>query len=1473
MSSTRPKRKVAVPKNYLDTANEAALERIIATTNRPDPATRSPRRAQSTRHTPPKNDDLQRKLPYNWQPPPGATLRFSVKLVLEGAFVNPEQQTLTCPNHPVADSPVHVDYECKTLDALIHTHTGIRPEPLGPRRKPKSPHFTLRKGDFIYMVSEPPGEPYYIGRIMGFTRKNESETQREDPEQAVEASAFVFQIQWFYRPRDILKHTTDLRLLYASMHSDVCPLSSFRGVATVLHRLDVDLYYQPAANGVAHLYALALEYYASFTNCFYFDKLFDRYMIKFYDIVKTSALLPYIDNAANHSQHYLLALSKRYEFVFMEPARSKPFVSTFDSTLSSHCDVCAQWCAPQDSVTCLDCEKNFHMLCLDPPLMKKPLRGFSWTCALCTKKHEVAHHKKKILMLSHDNRSTNAGEISSFTDVDELVEEKTPESSDATLLPKYEQMAIDYLKKDAALSTADRRLKEEWSLRYLGLHVRLEDAVDPEDRTPYPRASTSLGTRYQASNIPQFEDHPIVYYDPKKTAATTKKKTPKKPTKKKAEDEALKEMPVPPEYADTPAKDYPHWLQPRPKGYIERGVDDGTGETCTLLWRTPEVDLAENCTSLDAYVNKCAPMAAQLDLYPNSPNFMDYILKAYLEADRDHEKALAKVFSLTRAILKEPTFSREENRRFEAAVKKFGSELHPVSKAVKSQSHAMVVRHYYVWKKTRSGRAIWGNFSGRKRKPHKDSEMKIKAKVDDYADSDDDSAYENDKIDSRKKLFRCKHCRSYELYRWFKITGFDGTTTYDDTTDDLDELDPDAVTALCFRCARLWRRYAVYWEDPIEVDKKNTRGIGGYRKKVESELAADAKAILDVAEKGGMALSYESLKPFVQSSVLPANGYEANVSAPKPAAAPMLKTPKPESRAARKLANGSAASVEPKVEPKPSKAAPKAVKTEANGNTKRRKVVSEPAKKAPPKKRPSTAKSDASQKKVKKETPEVAVKKETTNTPPKTTASEKPEVKTKPAPNRRRKTNDITTLASPVFNPAYNSTVPTSKEFTQITSDVLEDIILNFKIRQLTDMKALIQGWQAPNQAKIDLPFDVKARPCCVCFENDKSEPAFMEMLICCGCGVNVHGSCAGIAISGKQKPVKQWLCDACVNDLSPKFSTAYSCSLCIAKNTNKEMALLGSPEEKPDYLVPILDTKKWCHLTCAIFGHQQLSFRNVVTPAFISKDVLNATNTKSYMTMVESLARAYTENRGKICLICQCQNGALLQCDNCDNSELYHITCAQDSSEFRLGFKLSPTPAAKQGTLTIAKNQTGKLEPIVICPRHDGTEILQLRELGKRTPNGESKPLIQLFLEDLSKTAGKLSGPQLAAHNYIAMVKACMEPRQEIGDSDVKTVKKTCKLCSITSSPMWWPAAKSSNESSLDGGSEVLCRNCHHVKDDEGVAEREGDDFFEEVSQPLFAPKLGIKDENDNLINIYKPNQRPPLPLEAPRPLTDIVG
>lgn len=1431
MSGFRPKRKATANKSYNDTLEEFNEEE--GRVGVPTPVV-SKKKVFKKIDLPKGESKIT--IPYNWQSIPKPEDYFSNKLDLTDAYIDLDKQTLVCPN-----------YENELRDDKKLLKNG----------------FYLTKGDYIYMISEPPGEPYYVGRIMGFTKKKDGVSEGG----IVDASNYMFQIQWFYRPRDISKSTTDSRLLFASMHTDTCPFVSYRGLITVRHKQDIENEYNRLKQADSKKLAkktnplnssTALETYSLQPNCFYFDKLFDRYMIKFYEILSTHDLLQYADSASSKSKSFLLALNKRFEFIFVESQRTKGLISSFGSS-SRNCEKCELWCdSPQDTINCVVCHKYYHMYCLDPPLLKKPSRGFSWACALCTKEQELVYQSKRIVMLSHDNKSSNEKELtteisalssptkddtfsiasanqSTSSSQDEA--EADVEDEESQRLPMYEIMAAEFLKNDANLSLQQRRLKEEWPMRYLGMHSRLEDGIDLDDRNPYPRASTRLGAKHQATNIPECNDHPIVYYDVEKGNL---KKKPGQPKKKKSSEDDLKKLEVPKEYTEISAKEYPSWLQPRPKGYIERGVDDGEGTTSTLLWKPSEDDEQNNFSELDLYVEKCNPIAEKLNISANSPNFVDYILLTYINHDRDPDKALEVVSKLTKKILKEPVFNKEEVKRFENGVRKYGSELHPVQKLVKSQSNAMVVRFYYLWKKSKNGKLIWGNFEGRRHKKLQNV-VKDEAKaetladvpaIDKLADPEDDSSYEDEKIVQNNSMFTCKHCDTHKSVKWFRITGHDANSHEKSA----DGNDSDSILALCFRCARLWRRYAVEWESPDEVEKKTTK-VTGWKKKVEAELMKDAEAIVEEASNKGGVVTYDLLpdgSPALQQVVVE----------PAPAPEPPKKPGrKPKHKKESESLTEPMAEIKKLAEVGPKTAKVKEAKVEKS-KVEKPKVEKPKVKRAPAK--PRAIKANGKAPKVVKDEVKAEIK---TEAPVK--------VRAKPGPKKKEVKEGTTT---PEVKPKDNGIAkepPLKKQKKQPSLESLADQLRNDSyIDPNGILPANITSIIAGDKPQLLFPID--SRPCSVCFIKDSK---LVDMLICSSCGVNVHGSCGGISIPDKMsRPITEWLCEVCVNEMKQLFSPEYSCQLCFAKFSNPILNKIGSNETRPNYLKPIYDSGKWCHLICAAFSANLIGFRPCVTnfPKKLTKD--DYANKKidliNKVIGIETVSNVFSNNFDKQCQICHKLNGSLIKCDECDF--ISHVTCAQDSENYSLGFKLDDHDESK---LIKIDDKTGAIKPILLCSNHSLTlSIYSLQTLGKRVnQKEESKPLIQIYFEDISKNnLVKFNGPYLKSLQYLENMNV-----GKVSENDIHAPQTICTRCNTSSSPIWWDDP--------DETDKEICQRCYHFQDEEDSKESSPtEDFIDVLNKPLNGEYYGIVDEDDHVSSkILKPtnisdNQVQPMDIDS---------
>ncbi|KAH3688649.1 hypothetical protein WICPIJ_000340 [Wickerhamomyces pijperi] len=650
----------------------------------------------------------------------------------------------------------------------------------------------IQKGDDISLVCEPPCEPYYIGKVMGFQLKdtmakevnpdslNLTKEERKVQSQLVQprthsyqsesgdliedANNFQIRMNWYYRPRDISVQSSDSRRLYASLNADLCPLDSYRGHVTVEHKSRI-------AN---------LGEYKRQEGTYWFDKMYDRYLAKFYDVVPTDKII------GNLPQSYLKALNKRYAFVFYESGKAGEL---FDVVERSNCLECSQWCPVQESIRCDKCRSVRHGLCLDEKSGSKNLRGISWVCPDCV-----------------DNKGT-------------------------AKIDKFETLNLvgkRFLQKDQSLSFRQRRDQEEWTYRYIGLHTTLDNCLQLNSSV-YPRMASRIAAKHQYTGMQPWFDHHVEYYDlealrpdirekVKKDKADTLAaliKRRKKPMKKLIPDDGFylqqksnKPLPIPQHYYNQQLSQLPPWLQERPHGYIERGGDD----TVEQLWG-PTTKLTPS--EIDQYVDDQKDIADKLQIKVYSPNFMDAVLANLYRSSFNREISRNLNLRITRQSLKEPTFTPMEVRKFEESVKIHGNQLHDVSKDLATQPPGMVVRYYYMWKKTPSGRAIWGSYPGRKRKKEYNlsqananviniSPTKGKPNSNPLELDEEASLTTSDQIiNTSSSTLHCRYCLTETSSKWFIVP---------------EELHT-SNSASCIRCARLWRRYAVQWVNAARVFK------------------------------------------------------------------------------------------------------------------------------------------------------------------------------------------------------------------------------------------------------------------------------------------------------------------------------------------------------------------------------------------------------------------------------------------------------------------------------------------------------------------------------------------------------------------------------------------------------------------------------------------------------------------------------
>ncbi|CAK5267753.1 unnamed protein product [Mycena citricolor] len=307
----------------------------------------------------------------------------------------------------------------------------------------------LKNGDEVkindHVYCSPPwavrdGTPYSVARIMEFLPP-------EDTPKGADGQYYLYsrvRLAWYYRPSDVSdRPVTDSRLLLAAIYSEVCDINQLRAKCYVVHRDKIS----------------DLSGWKKRPDRFYFNRLFDPYIKKEFEIIQATDVRNLPDNIRE-------VLTSRYEYVVAE----KEVIPDLTDVLRL-CDTCEVWCPSQDSVQCDRCKRYFHMRCVQPPLVAKPSRGYGWTCAPCSKRHEEEVDNREARPIS--SKKTNAPPARS----------RGRPRKDKTQADREEKLAIKHFRM--------------WPFRYFGQYTVAEDTLDPEDLI-FPRAATRLGLKFQA---------------------------------------------------------------------------------------------------------------------------------------------------------------------------------------------------------------------------------------------------------------------------------------------------------------------------------------------------------------------------------------------------------------------------------------------------------------------------------------------------------------------------------------------------------------------------------------------------------------------------------------------------------------------------------------------------------------------------------------------------------------------------------------------------------------------------------------------------------------------------------------------------------------------------------------------------------------------------------------------------------------
>lgn len=124
-------------------------------------------------------------------------------------------------------------------------------------------------------------------------------------------------INWYYRPKDIGRKVHDTRLVFATMHSDISPLTALRGKCQIRHRVEIE----------------SMDEYRKTPDSFWFEKLYDRYIQKNYDLIPTRTIV-------NVPEKVKTVLDERWKYVLVEQGRGKELTSAVKL-----CKRCSGYCA------------------------------------------------------------------------------------------------------------------------------------------------------------------------------------------------------------------------------------------------------------------------------------------------------------------------------------------------------------------------------------------------------------------------------------------------------------------------------------------------------------------------------------------------------------------------------------------------------------------------------------------------------------------------------------------------------------------------------------------------------------------------------------------------------------------------------------------------------------------------------------------------------------------------------------------------------------------------------------------------------------------------------------------------------------------------------------------------------------------------------------------------------------------------
>ncbi|KAI1315122.1 putative PHD type zinc finger protein with BAH domain-containing protein [Mortierella claussenii] len=674
--------------------------------------------------------------------------------------------------------------------------------------------------DHVYLASEFIGESYYIGRVMEFGKHSKGKPLQ-------------VRIGWFYRPKDVMaRRNHDSRLLVATMHSDMNPLSSIRGRCTVTHQS----------------YIKDLDSYKKMPDHFYYSQLFDRYIHRFYDV------LP-VESVRNLPPDVAEEVGRRYQYIVVEAGTASEYTDAHRV-----CLICKRWCASGEALKCIMCQGFHHMLCINPPMLRKPSKGFAFQCALCTKLAMDSASSPSAgsspLLLKQSTANNNSASSSGQNSPRGSPKQKTTPT--LTVIPSSNgsrnssRNESNNLTASAPSTSQDQKMSHMWPFRYFGTHADIQDIFDPDDRV-YPRASSRVGARYQAAVVKwEGPGHILatstIFDDPQNNTLKGRSRRGGRggrPSQKQklleaeATDSTSRAHSASLENG-TDASDTP--VTPSSPARSGVGVDDavhverGGDETVSLQYSKPDHISEEYVAN---YLSRVKALTLPLPMH--SADLMDKALLALQSYDFNADKALRVMEALQKRDFDVQDWTTKEIDAFEEGIRLYGHELFAIKKNVETRPMKDVVRFFYQWKKTERYQPVYSVFT-KINKPNKKFksvgrgtvtspviELGTRSKT--APEFEQERVLDHDSIilpsTDNRGMFECAHCGTTSTPMWRRAPG----------EVDLQKKYPRVY---CNDCGNDWVRY-VSLPSLADIQKDNKK-LKNKEPAVKSQLNGTGKA-------------------------------------------------------------------------------------------------------------------------------------------------------------------------------------------------------------------------------------------------------------------------------------------------------------------------------------------------------------------------------------------------------------------------------------------------------------------------------------------------------------------------------------------------------------------------------------------------------------------------------------------------------